>query len=92
MTLKELQKVVFDNKVARDFNITDVGKEIILLREELDELVAAYGQNDHEEMVDAVGDIAIYCIGLFQILGVDAETVLGSIALTNLTRTHRSRL
>ena len=38
MSLFELQKEIYNNKVNRGFNVTDIGKEIILMAEELGEL------------------------------------------------------
>lgn len=42
MDLTKLQKEIYQNKVNRGFNVTDVGKEIILMTEELGELARAY--------------------------------------------------
>ena len=33
MPLKDLQKRIYQNKVDKGFNVTDVGKEIILMTE-----------------------------------------------------------
>ena len=42
LSLDEIQKEIFQNKINRGFNVTDVGKEIILMTEELGELARAY--------------------------------------------------
>ena len=54
--LLKLQKEIFENKIQKGFNTKDVGKEIILLTEELGELAAAYRDKDEEEIKDAAGD------------------------------------
>ncbi|HJZ50474.1 MAG TPA: hypothetical protein VKE41_25055 [Roseiflexaceae bacterium] len=36
--LQQLQYAIYQNKVDRGFNVTDVGKEIVLMAEELGEL------------------------------------------------------
>lgn len=42
MTIKELQKEVYANKLRRGFNVTSIGNEIIHLTEELGELARGY--------------------------------------------------
>ena len=42
MNLSEIQKRIYQNKINRGFNVTDIGKEIILMTEELGELAKAY--------------------------------------------------
>jgi NTP pyrophosphatase (non-canonical NTP hydrolase) len=95
--LTKLQQEIYRNKVARNFNVTDVGKEIVLMVEELGELAHAYKDSDKKpapnishkaEMVDAVGDLMVYCLGLCEMLKVDAEDVLTTIVDQNKTRTH----
>lgn len=34
MAYQELQQRIYENKVRRNFNVTDVGKEVILISEE----------------------------------------------------------
>jgi NTP pyrophosphatase (non-canonical NTP hydrolase) len=95
--LHRLQREIYQNKVDRGFNVTDVGKEIVLMAEELGELARAYKNSDKlpapdvshkDEMVDAVGDLMVYCLGLCEMLDVDGEDVLQTIVENNKTRTH----
>lgn len=95
--LRELQREIIQNKINRGFNVTDVGKEIVLMVEELGELARAYKNSDKrpapdvshkDEMVDAVGDLMVYCLGLCEMLDVDGAEVLEEIVLRNKTRTH----
>ena len=95
--LRQLQREIYQNEVNRGFNVTDVGKEIVLMVEELGELAHAYKNSDklpapnlshREEMVDAVGDLMVYCLGLCEMLGVSSEDVLQTIVENNKTRTH----
>lgn len=101
MSLSELQKAIYQNKVARGFNVVDIGKEIVLMVEELGELARAYknsnkkpaGEIDQkEEMVDAIGDLMVYCLGLCEMLGVNSEEVLEKIAENNKKRTHTGQI
>ncbi len=95
--LVALQKRIYANKVRHGFNVTDVGKEIVLMVEELGELANAYKRSDKrpapeislkEEMVDAVGDLMVYCLGLCEMLGVESEAVLRTIVAQNERRTY----
>jgi NTP pyrophosphatase (non-canonical NTP hydrolase) len=89
MTIRWLQKEIYQNKVNRGFNISDVGKEIILMTEELGELAKAYKRNNKKEQVDAVIDLMIYCLGLLEILGVDGDEELKKVIKNNKTRIHQ---
>jgi NTP pyrophosphatase (non-canonical NTP hydrolase) len=95
--LQKLQRVIYQNKVSRNFNVTDVGKEIVLMVEELGELARAYKNSDklpapnishRDEMVDAIGDLMVYCLGLCEMLDVNSEDVLQEIVENNKTRIH----
>lgn len=95
--LQQLQREIYQNKVNRGFNVTDVGKEIVLMVEELGELAHAYKNSDkqpapnlsyREDMVDAVGDLMVYCLGLCEMLDMSSEDVLRTIVENNKTRTH----
>ena len=95
--LQQLQREIYQNKIRRGFNVTDVGKEIVLMAEELGELARAYKNSDKlpapdishkDEMVDAIGDLMVYCLGLCEMLAVNSETVLQTIVEHNQTRTH----
>ena len=97
MNLIKFQQEVYNNKKTRGFNTTDVGKEIVLLTEELGELAKAYKHSNQEEaptidnvveMGNELGDIMILCLGLFQILKLDSEIIVAKIIENNKTRTH----
>lgn len=92
INLTEIQKEIFENKRRKGFNTTDVGKEIILLTEEMGELAAAYRDKNEGEVRDAIGDMMIYLLGLCEITGTDSEKMITEIAEKNKTREHRSRL
>ncbi len=95
--LSKLQQEIYQNKVNRGFNVTDVGKEIVLMAEELGELARAYKNSNklparetdqRDEMIDAVGDLMVYCLGLCEMLGADGEDVLWRIVQNNKNRNH----
>lgn len=96
-----LQKQIFQNKVDKGFNVADVGKEIVLMTEELGELAKAYKNSDKkeagqisnkEEIIDAIGDLMVYCLGLCEMLRVDAHEEIEKIVQNNKDRTHTGNL
>jgi len=71
LTLKEIQKRIWDNKVKKGFNTTDFSKEFLYLIEELGEAVRAYRKDNKEELAEEVVDIIIYSLSLLEMLGKD---------------------
>jgi NTP pyrophosphatase (non-canonical NTP hydrolase) len=95
--LCELQQEIYNNKVRRGWNVTDIGKEIVLMVEELGELAHAYKNSNklpaseidqREEITDAIGDLMVYCLGLCEMMDVNAEEVLTQIVENNKNRSH----
>lgn len=71
LTLKEIQKKIWDNKVKKGFNTTDISKEFLYLMEELGEAVRAYRKDSKDELTEEVVDLIIYSLGLLEMLGKD---------------------
>ncbi len=70
--LKKLQKDIYDNKITKGFNITDVNLEFGLTYGELAEAFAAY----HKKLPDLgeeLADVAIYLFGIAAILNINLE-------------------
>ncbi|MEK6874367.1 MAG: hypothetical protein AABX52_01305 [Nanoarchaeota archaeon] len=76
MSLYNLQQKIYENKIDRNFNTTDVGKEIILMTEENGELCDAFIKNDKAEIIDAIGDIMVYGLGLSAIFELNADDII----------------
>ena len=64
---------------------------------ELGELARAYKNSNklparetdqRDEMIDAAGDLMVYCLGLCEMLGVNSEDVLRQIVENNTRRSH----
>ncbi len=72
MTMKEMQKAVYQNKIDKGFNVTNVNLEFNLIYGEVAEAFEAW-----EKKLGTVGeemaDVAIYLLGLSEILGVDLQ-------------------
>ena len=101
MTLSEIQKRIYQNKIRKGFNTTDIGKEIILMAEELGELAKAYKNsnkksakeiNNKDEIIDATGDLMLYCLGLCEMIGVNGEDIIEKIIKNNEDRFHTGHI
>ena len=71
LTLREIQKRIWDNKVKKGFNTTDISKEFLYLTEELGEAIKAYRKDDKDELAEEIVDLIIYSLGLFEMLDKD---------------------
>ena len=70
--LKKLQKDVYDNKVNHGFNTTDLNMEFCLAYGELGEAYMAWLKKK-EDLGEELADVAIYLMGIAEILGIDLE-------------------
>ena len=70
--LQKLQKEIFENKIAKRFNTTDVGLEFSLTHEELSEAFHAY-RKKFPDLGEELADVAIYLMGLSAILNINLE-------------------
>lgn len=78
--LKELQKRVYENKVNKKFNVTDVNLEFCLAYGELSEAHSAW-MNHKVDLGEEFADVVIYLLGLCEILHIDLESeVINKIA------------
>ena len=72
MDLEQMQKRVYQNKLNKGFNVTDVPKEFCYLYGEVAEAYDAYLKNK-EDLGEELADIAIYLLGLSEILGYNLK-------------------
>lgn|SRR3990167_8575973 len=85
--LKKIQKEIYKNKVEKGFNVTDIHKEFCYIHEEVSEANRAYYKklpNIGEELAD----VAIYLLGLAQILKVDLEKEILKKVAKNKARVY----
>lgn len=69
---KQLQKQVYQNKVDHNFNVTDVNLEFCHLYGEVGEAFTAW-RRKQPDLGGELADVAIYLLGLSEILGYDLE-------------------
>lgn len=86
--LRRLQKEAFDNKVAKGFNTTDIALEFCLMNTEVAEAFLAY-RYKQSDVGEELADIAIYLLGLAQILGVDLEKEIPNKLEKNRDRVYK---
>ncbi len=67
---KELQRLVYQNKLDHGFNVTDVPVEFCLLQGEVSEAYQAWSCRK-PDLGEELADVAIYLLGLAEILQVD---------------------
>ena len=70
--LKQVQERIYRNKVAKGFNVTDICMEFCYMYGELAEACEAYVEKK-ADLGEELADVAIYLLGLAEILGVDLE-------------------
>jgi len=68
MHLDEIQKRVYANKVAKNFNVSDVPFEFCLLSGEVAEAFDAW-RKKKDDLGSELADVGIYLAGLCEILG-----------------------
>lgn len=88
MKLKEMQKQVYKNKLEKGFNVTDVPKEFCLLYGEISEAYEAY-RKKKDDLNEELADIAIYLLGLSEILNIDLEKEIENKMKKNKNREYK---
>lgn len=70
MNTKEIQKSILENKIAKGFNVTDIPLEFAYLYSEVGEAFEAW-RKKKDDLGEELADVAIYLLGLAEILGID---------------------
>lgn len=89
MDLKEMQKEIWQNKINKGFNTTNVEKEFCLLYGEVGEAFNAYNKKK-DDLNEELADIAIYLIGLSEMLGFDLEDEIVKKMKKNKKRVYKN--
>lgn len=67
-----LQKAIFANKIAKGFNVDDIPLEFSYLYGEVGEAFDAW-RKKKDTVGEELADVAIYLLGMAEILGFDLE-------------------
>jgi len=90
MDIREMQKAVYQNKVNHGFNVTDVNLEFCLLYGEVGEAHQAWNKSK-DNVGEELADVAIYLMGLAEILGVDLKGEIERKMEINRNRQYKLR-
>ncbi len=88
MDLKSIQKEIYQNKVNKGFNVTDVNKEFCLTYGEMAEAYEAWRKHK-DDLGEELADVAIYLLGLSEILGIDLEDEIQKKVYKNSRREYK---
>ena len=85
---KDFSSEIWYNKVNKGFNTTDVNKEFCLLYGEVAEAYDAY-RKKKDDLNEELADIAIYLMGLSEMLGFDLEDEIMKKVNKNKKRVYK---
>ncbi len=88
MDLRTVQKNVYQNKIDKGFNVSDVNKEFCLLYGEVSEAYEAW-RKQKDNLGEELADIAIYVLGLSEILGIDLASEIENKVGINQKREYK---
>ena len=88
MDLKEMQKIVYQNKVDKGFNVKDLNIEFCLLYGEVSEAYEAW-RKKNGTVGEELADVAIYLLGMSEILGIDLQSEIEKKIKVNHERQYQ---
>ena len=89
MELKKIQKDIWQNKLNKGFNTTDINKEFCLLYGEVSEAYDAW-RKKKDDLNEELADIAIYLMGLSEMLGYDLADEIEKKVSKNEKRVYKN--
>lgn len=88
MDLKKIQEEIWQNKIEKEFNTTDVSKEFCLLYTELGEAYDAY-RKKKDDLGEELADVTIFLLSLAKMLDVDLEKEVVNKVAKNKKRVYK---
>ena len=89
MDLKKIQKDIWQNKLNKGFNTTDVNKEFCLLYGEVAEAYDAW-KKKKDDLNEELADVAIYLLSLSEMLGFDLAYEIEKKVSKNEKRVYKN--
>lgn len=86
--LEELQEEIYQNKVNKGFNVTDINKEFCFTYGELAEAYEAW-RKKKDDLGEELADVAIYLLGMSEILGINLEEEIKKKVYKNERREYK---
>jgi NTP pyrophosphatase (non-canonical NTP hydrolase) len=87
LDIRSAQEQVWQNKQRKGFNTTEVPLELCLLQEEVAEFFHAW-RRKQPDVGEELADVAIYLLGLAEMIGVDLATEIESKIAKNAARKY----
>jgi hypothetical protein len=87
MDIRSGQKLAWENKVAKGFNMTNVPLEFCLLQGEMAEAFDAW-RKGREDVGEELADVAIYLLGLAEMTGIDLQDEIEAKMSKNVARVY----
>ncbi len=91
MIMDMVQKRIIRNKVEKGFNTTDIEQEFANLKCEVEEALDAYRNESVGRVAEELADVAIYTLGIAQLLGIDMEAAIENKMTVNEDRVYVKR-
>lgn len=88
MDLKKIQEEIWQNKIEKEFNTTDVSKEFCLLYTEIGEAYDAY-RKKKDDLGEELADVTIFLLSLAKMLDVDLEKEVINKVAKNKKRVYK---
>lgn len=86
--LKKLQEEIYQNKINKGFNTTDIALEFCHAHEELSEAFHKFSKRENG-VAEELADVAVFLLGLSEILGYDLEKEVVKKVEINKNRIYR---
>ena len=87
---KKVQMEIIQNKINHGFNTTDIKFELLLLYGEVNELFQAWLKDDSENMGEELADVAIFLLGIAEMLDKDLGVEIIEKMKVNKNRIYRN--
>lgn len=87
MDMKTMQKNIYQNKVDKGFNVTDINMEFCFLYGEVAEAYEAW-MRQKDSVGEELADVAIYLLGLSEILGINLAEEIERKMMVNQNRKY----
>ena len=87
MDMRELQRAIYQNKVNKGFNLTDIQLEFCSLYGEVSEDYNAW-RRKQDSVGEELADVAIFTLGLAEMLGLDLQSEIERKMAINRKRAY----
>jgi NTP pyrophosphatase (non-canonical NTP hydrolase) len=87
LEIRDVQKLTWENKLAKGFNTSNVPLEFCLLQGETAEAFDAW-RRKRDDLSEELADMALYIMSLAEMTGVDLQVAVEEKLAKNAQRTY----